>query len=294
MTDSTFTGLSERSKVAMQQAESLIEISRDTTHLTNFDDFAADLISTLETTFSRSKGRTSSFVVARQRLWTEFHSVRSSVLVDVWNKFLKSVGVTRLDPLIQQYINQKLYEDIVKSHYATQPRISTRKSSLLPDEENIIRYASGYVPMVLMKRHEKNVSKKSVAFIECLGNMAVNGEDSTLLEYTTQWVSKVNRGGLFEINDMAYLLFREIENNLRDKLTYQLHPSSALSELDKKEQLVSTALNDDNVQFYWTMLSTDIDDEQDSMELLREIIELWLTIRGHSIAGQWMEIYKRS
>ena len=54
-----------------------------------------------------------------------------------------------------------------------------------------------------MKRHEKNVSKKSVAFIECLGNMVVNGEDSTLLEYTTQWVSKVNRGGLFEINDMA-------------------------------------------------------------------------------------------
>ena len=50
VTDSTFTGLSERRKVAMQQAESLIEISRDTTHLTNFDDFAADLISTLETT----------------------------------------------------------------------------------------------------------------------------------------------------------------------------------------------------------------------------------------------------
>lgn len=36
-----------------------------------------------------------------------------------------------------------------------------------------------------------------------------------------------------------------------------------------------------------------INDEEESVELLRDIVELGLTIRGFSIAGQWMEIYKK-
>ena len=41
------------------------------------------------------------------------------------------------------------------------------------------------------------------------------------------------------------------------------------------------------------MLSADINDEEESVELLRNIVKLGLTIRGFSIAGQWMEIYKK-
>ena len=40
------------------------------------------------------------------------------------------------------------------------------------------------------------------------------------------------------------------------------------------------------------MLSTDIQDEQIGQNLLREIIELWLTIRGFAVAREWMEMYK--
>ena len=46
------------------------------------------------------------------------------------------------------------------------------------------------------------------------------------------------------------------------------------------------------VQFYWSLSSIDIDTEDNAALLLKEIIELWLTIRGFSIAGQWLEIYK--
>ena len=83
---------------------------------------------------------------------------------------------------------------------------TTPKNSLIsPDEENIVRYASGYVPMILMKRYEGNISEKSTMFVECLSAMAVNGEESTILEYTSQWVSKVNQGALFEVNDTTFL-----------------------------------------------------------------------------------------
>ena len=37
--------------------------------------------------------------------------------------------------------------------------------------------------------------------------MAIDGPESSLQDYTTQWVKTVNRGGLFEISDSAYDLF---------------------------------------------------------------------------------------
>ena len=32
--------------------------------------------------------------------------------------------------------------------------------------------------------------------------------------------------------------------------------------------------------------------EKFCQELLTEIVEVWLSVRGHSIAGQWIEYYK--
>ena len=116
-----------------------------------------------------------------------------------------------------------------------------------------------------MKKYERVISEKSVSFVECLSAMAVNGEESTILKYTSQWVSKVNRGGLFEVNNMAYLLFRETEINLRDKLTKLLQPSATV-QLDRKEELITSTAQDDTIQFYWTMLSADIDGEEESVD----------------------------
>ena len=96
---------------------------------------------------------------------------------------------------------------------------------------------------------------------------------------------------MFEVNDLAYQLFKEIEINLQDKLTNRLQPSSAPG--NTKAEMVASVLLNDNVQFYWIMLSTDIQDEQIGQNLLREIIELWLTIRGFAVAREWMEMYKR-
>ena len=119
----------------------------------------------------------------------------------------------------------------------------------------------------------------------------MNGDESDFLQYTRGWLEKINRGRLFEVNDLAYQLFKEIEINLQDKLTNQLQPSSAPG--NTKAEMIASVLLNDNVQFYWIMLSTDIQDEQIGQNLLREIIELWLTIRGFAVACEWMEMYKR-
>ena len=79
------------------------------------------------------------------------------------------------------------------------------------------------------------------------------------------------------MNDLAY---QEIEVNLQDKLMNQLKPSSTPG--NTKAEMIASVLSNENIQFYWSMLSTDIQDEQSSQDLLCEIVELWLTIRGFS------------
>ena len=51
-------------------------------------------------------------------------------------------------------------------------------------------------------------------------------------------------------------------------------------------------MQDEDILFSWT-IATDIDDESLSHELLSHVVNMWLTIRGFSAAGAWMEHYKQ-
>ena len=46
------------------------------------------------------------------------------------------------------------------------------------------------------------------------------------------------------------------------------------------------------MQFFWCILSQDIDDPEQSEELLLEIIKLCVTVRGFSMVASWVEAYK--
>ena len=48
-----------------------------------------------------------------------------------------------------------------------------------------------------------------------------------------------------------------------------------------------------SVQFHLSMVSVDIADEQHAIQVLKEIIGLWVTIHGFSIAGAWLGDYKQ-
>jgi len=66
---------------------------------------------------------------------------------------------------------------------------------------------------------------------------------------------------------------------------------SSLSLPGKRELIVDAVACDDNVQFLRVLISCDIT-EEDAVHLLKEIVGLWLTIRGFSIAGSWLDEYK--
>lgn len=96
--------------------------------------------------------------------------------------------------------------------------------------------------------------------------------------HCSYWIHLVNRGGFFEVNDTAYLLFKEIEVNLRGHITELLRPSTEVQNdhTNRKELLIISVVTNDKVKEQWTTLSADIEEEHDSLELLKSIVDLWI------------------
>ena len=68
-----------------------------------------------------------------------------------------------------------------------------------------------------------------------------------------------------------------------------LHCLSSNHGIDK-EVVVDCLHSDNDVQFYWSMIAVELDEEV-SQNLLRDIIHLWVTIRGFSYASILVEQY---
>ena len=63
---------------------------------------------------------------------------------------------------------------------------------------------------------------------------------------------------------------------------------------EDKGTIINSVAHDEDVLFHWSMSSIDIAEESHSAELLSNVISLWVTIRGFSIASTWMEQYKQA
>jgi hypothetical protein len=98
----------------------------------------------------------------------------------------------------------------------------------------------------------------------------------------------VNRGGLFLVSDSTFNFFKSIE-----VMVQKLLPDH-LSKSGDKKSLIEMIMNDTDVEFNWCMLSVDIREEEDALELLQIIVESWVTMRGFALTSMWMEEYKRA
>ena len=75
-----------------------------------------------------------------------------------------------------------------------------------------------------------------------------------------------------------------------------------LTEAEFEELVIQKIMDSEEVQWNWTLISQCIILADDSTELLREIVTLWVTIRGFSIVAvtihgfsivaSWVESYK--
>ena len=215
------------------------------------------------------------------------------LLVTVWVKLLGQPESN--DPLLMQSVYQQVFEDFVTEYFARTSTVSHKKetrSALTSDEMAILRYACCYVSHSLLKRFEKRPGEKYSHFVFSLREMAVSRDEKDVLEYTQRWIDIVNRGGFFSLNDTAFTFYVEIEKIVRDAL-----PKHAFScdteKLSFQANVYNRVKENEDVQFYWAILSQEIDNPDDSQELLAEIIKLWVTVRRYAMTATWMETFKK-
>ncbi len=104
-----------------------------------------------------------------------------------------------------------------------------------------------------------------------------------------QWTDLVDRGGLIHISDTIFTLFASMEMEVRSHLRAE-NPS--LLKAGLKELLTTSVLQNEEVQFYWSVVSANwVKEEAD--ELLRMIVQHWITLRGFSFVASFMETFKR-
>ena len=60
-----------------------------------------------------------------------------------------------------------------------------------------------------------------------------------------------------------------------------------------RAEIAKTIAASETVQFYWNLLSSELEDLEEGKELLYMIIDLWITICGFSFAESVLEQYKQ-
>ena len=53
-------------------------------------------------------------------------------------------------------------------------------------------------------------------------------------------------------------------------------------------------VGDEDVQEVWRVLAIDIDSDEEADELLFDLVDMWVTMRGFALVSMWMEEYKRA
>ena len=258
-----------------------------------FDKFSEEMVSAVRGLFDPTV-KYRSLATKREKLWIAFQAkLRVNELPKIWSVFLKAIVIESRDQLFQQSVNQKLFELILREHFTPpEPAIPNPTVDMTTDELNALQYAAGYVLHALLRRFEKRTGNKYEAFIECLGDMAVSCDDTEFFAYTKKWINIVNRGGLFPVNSITYQFFVAIERQVKILLPEHAIKSSGCTE-DFKQDVIKKIMNQEDVQWHWTLISQCIDSEEDAIELLYEIVLLWVTVRGFALAATWMETYKQ-
>ena len=225
-------------------------------------------------------------------MWHAFHRIWVEELPKMWKELFRVLHMDVEDQFLEQCVNQKMFEMTIPHHIVscTANKSSITESGsveLTGDELNVLQIVGGFVPHSLLKRFKKG--GKYTEYLECLSDMGVPGEnDSNILDYTREWMEKINRGGLFPFKNITFQLFTAIETVSRNILPAHLNSRAGNSFSDAIDSVSSS----DEVQWHWTLLSQSLESLEDAEWLLKENVKLFVTIRGFSIAWNWMELYK--
>jgi len=207
-----------------------------------------------------------------------------------WNDFLKAAGVNPT-PTLYQHLITLLFNDEVSQKVKVESLSPYYDKPLTENECNALRYTAGYVCCHLRKQLERANHKLKEELVLCLMELTICKDTTAITGNTNEeWTIRVDRGGLWYVINTTYLLFVAVEEEIRQCLKKLLTGSG------HKSAIIKTVVESEEVQFYWLIAQAnfDVGDDETYQLLLHKIVELYVTVRGHSYASNLMEKYKQA
>ena len=222
-------------------------------------------------------------------MWKSFHLLRvSNSFVKLWHDFLDSASLER-DPILFQYVSDRVIQELIAKHFTvSQTAAASPVPPLTYEEVNALRYVAGYMCQKVMKNIEASKHAHKGVLLLCLVDLCDEDED---MSESADWVHAVNRGGLCLVSETTAVLFHEIELLVRKVFNKEGKLNGITTNL--RDKVKESVLEDENVQFHWCMLTTDIEDDKAKI-LLTMIVDLFITVRGFSFTKSFMELYKQA
>ena len=273
-------------------ATKLLSLSQATESQPKFSAFAEQLFILLGPIFATKPNK--SLKIQREQMWCAYHSLRtSSTFIQRWSTFiLTTTGELQPNTILIQYVTDQFFHRLIRCQFslADDQVVPAQQQPLTYEERNALHYTAGAVCCTLIKRLTKSKHPSKGDLLIGIGDLCCDDNDEDDENDAKEWEELIDRGGLCHIKDETYQLFHAMELLVRQHLTIQraseLTPGSR-SELEKK------VLEDEEVLFAWSIASVELDDKTSTV-LLKMIVELWLTIRGFSFAGAFIEQYKNA
>ena len=134
---STQDSCGELAKRSREEICKFLQAVNEDRALEIFDKFCLSLLAVLEKALSNclsTAGPCRSKSVQREKLWTAFHNVSVCELPKLWCGLFEEQDsvIPKLSPLVYQNVNQRLYEDLVRSHMCSPSTIACRPPTEVP------------------------------------------------------------------------------------------------------------------------------------------------------------------
>ena len=157
-------------------------------------------------------------------------------------------------------------------------------ASLSYIEKNALRYAAGYIPRSLCKKIKKSSDPDKLELLLCIDDMRQGIPES---DESQEWIEMIDRGGLLHVSNEMYMIVMEVQ-------IHQELQQDVTQVLSFKDKILKTIISNEDVLFYWCILSAPWEVEpQIEEKLLRLVADMWVTIRGFSYCSAWIEKYKQ-
>ncbi|XP_065917383.1 uncharacterized protein [Dysidea avara] len=275
LNDDSFKIMSSEAIEARKAAQILLDWCLDAANNSCFTTFVLKLSEDLKQAISSCKKKSCN----REKLWRNFFLLRSSEKFrEDWVNFLDSANVAAT-PILYQHLTDILFRGYIGDHVTgcTAETKVDPAPAVTKREGNALRYAAGYVCRHLRKKIERSKHELKEEMVLCLMALTKDTpEEHSECGSSEEWTLALDR-----------------EEEVRECLKMLLGSNPAAG---KKEEIVEKVISSDDVEFYWLISTADfeIGEKEVHSALLKEIVQLYVTIRGFSYASFWMEKFKQS